>query len=73
MANICLAVKFELIVGMNSPNIRGKRDNGYFGYQFAMAVAIAVPIILSQNYIEKVLKRCLKDDASDTQNMEIFQ
>ena len=34
-------------------NIRGKRDNGYFGYQFAMAAAIAVPIIISQNYIEK--------------------
>lgn len=34
-------------------NIRGKRDNGYFGYQFAMAVAIAVPIIVSQTYIEK--------------------
>lgn len=34
-------------------NIRGKRDNGYFGYQFAMAAAMAVPIIISQNYIEK--------------------
>lgn len=34
-------------------NIRGKRDNGYFGYQFAMVAAIAVPIIISQNYIEK--------------------
>ncbi|WAC03029.1 hypothetical protein N7U66_05205 [Lacinutrix neustonica] len=34
-------------------NVRGKRDNGYFGYQFAMAAAIAVPIIISQNYIEK--------------------
>ncbi len=34
-------------------NVRGKRDNGYFGYQFAMAVAMAVPIIISQNYIEK--------------------
>ncbi len=34
-------------------NIRGKRDNGYFGYQFAMAAAIAVPIIVSQTYIEK--------------------
>jgi rhomboid protease GluP len=34
-------------------NIRGKRDNGYFIYQFAMAAAIAVPIIISQNYIEK--------------------
>lgn len=34
-------------------NIKGKRDNGYFGYQFAMAAAIAVPIIISQNYIEK--------------------
>lgn len=34
-------------------NIKGKRDNGYFGYQFAMAAAMAVPIIISQNYIEK--------------------
>lgn len=34
-------------------NIRGKSDNGYFGYQFAMAAAIAVPLIVSQNYIEK--------------------
>jgi rhomboid protease GluP len=34
-------------------NIRGKRDNGYFGYQFAMVTAIAVLIIVSQNYIEK--------------------
>jgi rhomboid protease GluP len=34
-------------------NVRGKRDNGYFGYQFAMAAAMAVPIIISQNYIEK--------------------
>ena len=34
-------------------NIKGKRDNGYFFYQFAMAGAIAIPIIISQNYIEK--------------------
>lgn len=34
-------------------NIRGKRDNGYFIYQFAVAAAIAAPIIISQNYIEK--------------------
>lgn len=34
-------------------NVRGKRDNGYFGYQFAMALVMAVPIIISQNYIEK--------------------
>lgn len=34
-------------------NIKGKNDNGYFGYQFAMAAAMAVPIIISQNYIEK--------------------
>lgn len=33
--------------------IKGKNDNGYFGYQFAMAAAMAVPIIISQNYIEK--------------------
>ncbi len=34
-------------------NIRGKNDNGYFLYQFAMVAAIAAPIIISQNYIEK--------------------
>ena len=34
-------------------NVRGKNDNGYFGYQFAMVAAIAVPIIISQNYIKK--------------------
>jgi rhomboid protease GluP len=34
-------------------NIRGRRDNGYILYQFAMAAAIAVPIIVSQSYIEK--------------------
>lgn len=34
-------------------NIRGKRDNGYFGYQFVMAASMALPIIISQNYIEK--------------------
>lgn len=33
--------------------IKGKGDNGYFGYQFTMAIVIAVPIIVSQNYIEK--------------------
>lgn len=34
-------------------NVSGKRDNGHFGYQFAMVAAIAVPLIISQNYIEK--------------------
>ncbi len=34
-------------------NIRGENDNGYFLYQFAMVAAIAVPIIISQDYIEK--------------------
>ena len=34
-------------------NIRGKGDNGYFVYQFVMSFAIAIPIILSQNYIEQ--------------------
>ena len=33
--------------------VRGKQDNGHFGYQFAMVIAIAIPIIISQNYIEK--------------------
>ena len=33
--------------------IRGKSDNGYFGYQFVMALAMAIPIIISQYYIEK--------------------
>ncbi|MCQ0113050.1 rhomboid family intramembrane serine protease [Zhouia amylolytica] len=34
-------------------NVKGKRENGHFGYQFAMAFAIAIPIIVSQNYIQK--------------------
>lgn len=34
-------------------NVRGNSDNGYFIYQFVMALTIAVPIIISQNYIEK--------------------
>lgn len=34
-------------------NVKGKNDNGYFAYQFAMVLPIAVPIIISQNYIEK--------------------
>ena len=34
-------------------NIKGKGNNGHFLYQFVMAVAMAVPIIISQNYIEK--------------------
>lgn len=34
-------------------NVRGKGDNGYFGYQFAMVATMAAPIIISQNYIEK--------------------
>jgi len=34
-------------------NLKGKKDNGYSGYQFAMVLAITVPIIVSQNYLEK--------------------
>lgn len=34
-------------------NVRGKGDNGYFGYQFTMAAAMAIPIVISQKYIEK--------------------
>lgn len=34
-------------------NVKGKRDNGHFLYQIVMVGAIAVPIIVSQNYIEK--------------------
>ncbi|WNO10075.1 rhomboid family intramembrane serine protease [Teredinibacter sp. KSP-S5-2] len=35
-------------------NANGRDGNGFFLYQFAMAGAIAVPIILSQNYLEKI-------------------
>jgi rhomboid protease GluP len=35
--------------------IRGRSDNGFFLYQFIMACAITVPIIVSQKYIEKGL------------------
>jgi len=31
----------------------GTRDNGHFFYQMAMVAAITVPLIISQNYIEK--------------------
>ncbi len=34
-------------------SVKGKMDNGHFGYQFAMAAAIVAPIIVSQNYIQK--------------------
>ncbi|TCI91804.1 rhomboid family intramembrane serine protease [Tenacibaculum sp. M341] len=34
-------------------NIKGENDKGYFGYQFAMAAAMTIPIIVSQNYLEK--------------------
>ncbi len=34
-------------------SVRGKRDNGHFFYQFMMAATIAVPLIISQSYIEK--------------------
>lgn len=34
-------------------NVRGKRDNGYFLYQFAMVGAMVAPLIISQNYIVK--------------------
>lgn len=33
--------------------VNGKRENGYFLYQFLMVAAIAIPIMVSQNYIEK--------------------
>lgn len=33
--------------------IKGKQDNGFFLYQFIMVSAICVPIIISQNFIEK--------------------
>lgn len=32
-------------------DIRGKYDNGLFGYQFAMVGAIAIPLLISQHYI----------------------
>lgn len=33
-------------------HIRGSNDNGYFGYQLIMAMAIAIPLIISQYYME---------------------
>lgn len=32
-------------------DIRGKYDNGFFGYQFAMVITIAIPLLISQHYI----------------------
>ena len=50
-------------------NVRGKRDNGHFLYQFAMAGAIAVPIIVSQDYIEKASFNLMSiDNVFDTEN-----
>ena len=34
-------------------NVRGKNDNGNFLYQFVMVITMAIPIIISQDYIEK--------------------
>lgn len=33
-------------------NIKGKSDNGYFGYQFVAAITIFVPTLITQEYIE---------------------
>jgi len=33
--------------------VKGKNNNGYFYYYFAMASAIAIPLIISQVYMEK--------------------
>ncbi len=46
-------------------NVRGKRDNGHFGYQFAMVIAVAVPIIISQNYLEKASFDLISIDGID--------
>ncbi len=32
--------------------VAGKNDNGHFLYQFAMALAMAIPLIITQNYIK---------------------
>jgi rhomboid protease GluP len=34
-------------------DVSGKRDNGHFGYQTAMAFAMVFPMIISQNYLVK--------------------
>ncbi|WP_225034798.1 rhomboid family intramembrane serine protease [Winogradskyella sp. SM1960] len=49
----CIPILIWLRRRIRILNVRGKTDNGYFAYQFAMAVAIAVPLIISQHYIEK--------------------
>ncbi|MCB9252006.1 MAG: rhomboid family intramembrane serine protease [Flavobacteriales bacterium] len=33
--------------------IAGRSDNGYFGYQLLISMAISIPCIISQNYLEK--------------------
>ena len=45
--------------------VRGKNDNGYFGYQFAMAAAIAAPIIVSQDYLEKASYDLIKTSSAE--------
>jgi rhomboid protease GluP len=51
--------------------VRGKQDNGHFGYQFAMVIAIAIPIIISQNYIEKGSYELIEvDSANEIKNFK---
>jgi rhomboid protease GluP len=52
-------------------DIRGKRDNRHFLYQFLMLIAISVPLMMSQNYLLKTaydLKEI--DSVSEIKNLK---
>lgn len=48
-----VSVLFWLRRRVHLLKVAGKRGNGYFGYQFAMVGAIALPLMISQHYLEK--------------------
>ncbi|MCP9198858.1 rhomboid family intramembrane serine protease [Gramella sp. GC03-9] len=57
--------------------VDGKSENKYFFYQFVMVAAIAIPIMVSQNYIEKssfdLQKISTVSDIGDHKNEKYFK
>ncbi len=49
----CIPILIWLRRRVRILNVRGKGDKGHFLYQLAMIFAMALPIIISQNYLEK--------------------
>lgn len=58
-------------------DVNGQSDNGYFAYQFAMVLAIAFPIIVSQNYVEKAPYNLIKinnvEEVNQYENEKFFK